>query len=111
MCLVSGEREVAPGVRMIPVPGHNRDMNIVTAQSGGRTFGFLSDLVPTAAHVIPTWVAAFDLFPIESIDNKFRWLGKAAAEEWVCGFGHDPETAFARVRMRDARFETAGEIA
>jgi glyoxylase-like metal-dependent hydrolase (beta-lactamase superfamily II) len=110
MCLVTGERQIAPGVRMVPVRGHNRDMNIVTAESGGRTFCFFSDLVPTAVHVNPTWVAAFDLFPVESIDNKFRWLGKAALEGWVCGFAHDPEIAFAGIQPHKDRFETTGEI-
>lgn len=110
MCLVTGEREIVPGVRMVPVRGHNRDMNIVTAESGGRTFCFLSDLVPTSVHVNPTWVAAFDLFPLDSIDNKFQWLGKAALEGWICGFGHDPEIAFAGIKPHKDRFETDGEI-
>ena len=37
-------------------PGHNRDMMVVTAESGGETFCFLSDLVPLAAHLQPTWI-------------------------------------------------------
>jgi glyoxylase-like metal-dependent hydrolase (beta-lactamase superfamily II) len=110
MCLVSGEHEVAPGIRMLPVRGHNRDMTVLAAESGGRRFCFLSDLVPTAVHVTPTWVAAFDLFPMESIDNKYRWLGDAAREGWFCGFAHDPETAFARVVPYKERFETADEV-
>jgi glyoxylase-like metal-dependent hydrolase (beta-lactamase superfamily II) len=98
MILVEEGREVVPGIRMRPVPGHNRDMCIVTAVSGGRTFCFWSDLVPTAAHTQPTWVAAFDLFPLEVIDNKLLWLATAAREDWVCGFGHEPVHAFARIR-------------
>ncbi len=98
MILVDEGREVVPGVRMRPVPGHNRDMCVVTAASEGRTFCFFSDLVPTAAHVQPTWVAAFDLFPLETIDNKARWLATAAREDWLCGFGHDPGQPFARIQ-------------
>jgi glyoxylase-like metal-dependent hydrolase (beta-lactamase superfamily II) len=78
-------------------PGHNRDMMVVTAESGGRTFCFFSDLVPTAAHVQPTWVAAFDLNPIETIDRKMRWLAAAAEGGWQCGFAHDAGLAFARI--------------
>ena len=36
MCLLDGDREVAPGIRMRRVPGHNRDMMIVTARVGRR---------------------------------------------------------------------------
>ena len=97
MRLVEDGFEPVPGVRLHNAPGHNRDMMVVTAVSQGETFCFLSDLVPTAAHLTPTWVAAFDLYPLESIENKHRWLGEAAAKGWYCGFGHDPQIAFTRV--------------
>jgi glyoxylase-like metal-dependent hydrolase (beta-lactamase superfamily II) len=108
MTLVEPGHEVVPGVRMQLAPGHNPNMCVVTVASGGRTFCFWADLVPTANHAQPTWVAAFDLDPIETIDQKTRWLGRAADEGWICGFGHDPEIGFARIE-RDARrgFRTA----
>jgi glyoxylase-like metal-dependent hydrolase (beta-lactamase superfamily II) len=102
MILVDGDYEVAPGVWMRRAPGHNRDMMVVTAESGGKTFCFFSDLVPTAAHVQPTWVAAFDLNPIETIDNKMRWLAAAVEGEWQCAFAHETKMAFARI-VSDAK--------
>jgi glyoxylase-like metal-dependent hydrolase (beta-lactamase superfamily II) len=102
MTLVEAGHEAAPGVRLRAAPGHNRDMAVVTVESGGQAFCFLSDLVPTAAHLPPTWVAAFDLFPLETIENKERWLGTAADEGFWCGFGHDPERPFARI-CRDGK--------
>jgi glyoxylase-like metal-dependent hydrolase (beta-lactamase superfamily II) len=102
MTLVDGDYEVAPGVRMRRAPGHNRDMMVVTAESGGKTFCFFSDLIPTAAHVQPTWVAAFDLNPIETIDNKLHWLAAAAEGEWRCAFAHETKMAFARI-VRDPK--------
>jgi hypothetical protein len=53
--------------------------------------------VPMAAHAQPTWVAAVDLFPLQSIETKQRWLSDAVKQDWVCGFGHDPNVAFARI--------------
>ena len=97
MILVDGDCEVVPGVRMCRAPGHNRDMMVVTAESGGRTFCFLSDLVPTAAHLQPTWVASFDLYPLETIETKFRWLSAAAEGNWQCAFAHDSEVGFTRI--------------
>ncbi len=97
MTLVEPGHEVIPGVHLRAAPGHNRDMAVVTTRSGDRTFCFLSDLVPTAAHLQPTWVAAFDLFPLETIQNKHLWLGAAADRDWWCGFSHDPERPFARI--------------
>ena len=111
MKLVGPDSEVVPGIRMQAAPGHNRDMMVITAESGGSTFCFLSDLVPTAAHLHPTWVAAFDLYPLESIENKTKWLGQAAGGGWHCGFGHDPEIAFARIATEKSSFRLHEAVA
>jgi glyoxylase-like metal-dependent hydrolase (beta-lactamase superfamily II) len=103
MVLTDFDHEVAPGVWMRRAPGHNPNMCVVMAESRGRTFCFWSDLVPTVNHTQPTWVAAFDLDPVESIDQKTRWLARAADEGWVCGFGHDPSVAFARIERDEKR--------
>ncbi len=95
MELLDEDREVAPGVKVHLAPGHNRDMLVLTASSGGRTFCFFSDLIPSAAHLTPSWVAAFDLFPLQAIENKIRWIERASRGNWVCGFGHDKDIAFA----------------
>ncbi len=97
LTLIEGDFEVAPGIWMRRAPGHNRDMMVVTAQSGGKTFCFFSDLIPTFAHVQPSWVAAFDLFPLQAIETKRKWLAAAAGEGWVCAFAHDAAVDFARI--------------
>ncbi|HEV2446697.1 MAG TPA: MBL fold metallo-hydrolase [Candidatus Sulfopaludibacter sp.] len=102
MTLVDPEYEVAPGVRMRHAPGHNRDMCVVTAESNGETFCFVSDLVPLAAQLPPTWVAGVDLYPVQNIETKTRVLTQAIEENWVCGFGHDPQVAFARLEWHQS---------
>jgi glyoxylase-like metal-dependent hydrolase (beta-lactamase superfamily II) len=97
MTLVAGDCEIVPGVWLRRAPGHNRDMCVVTAQSAGRTFCFLSDLVPTANHLQPTWLAAFDLYPLETISQKEKWLAAAVEGGWICGFAHETKLEFARV--------------
>lgn len=97
MTLVDDDHEATPGVWMRRAPGHNRDMMVITAESRGQTFCFLSDLVPSAAHLQPSWVTALDLYPLESIENKIRWLTRASQDDWLCGFGHDTEIDFARI--------------
>ena len=108
MQLLDEDAEIAPGISMALAPGHNRDMVVVTATSAGRTFCFFSDLVPTAAHATPSWVAAFDLFPLQVIDTKIRWLEEAARGNWLCGFAHDPEVGFARIEKTAQGFSAAG---
>jgi glyoxylase-like metal-dependent hydrolase (beta-lactamase superfamily II) len=107
MKLLDEDREIVPGVRVQLAPGHNRDMMVVTAASRGETFCFFSDLVPTSLHVTPTWVPAFDLFPLQTIDTRTRLLTRAAEEHWICGWGHDPDNAFSRVELSKGKFSPA----
>ena len=97
MALVDDGHEVVHGVRMHSAPGHNRDMMVVTAESRGRTFVFLSDLVPSTSHLQPTWVMGFDLYPLDTIATRTLWLTRAVEGDWLCGFAHDHEVAFARL--------------
>ena len=106
MTLVEDGHEVVPGITMHRAPGHNRDMMVITAESRGQTFCFLSDMAPTAAHLQPTWLPAFDLYPLESIDTKMHWLAKAVDENWLCGFAHDTAIAFTTI-ARDPKTKFA----
>ncbi len=105
--LLDGDAELAPGIRVQVTPGHNRDMMVVLVKAGGETWCHLADLAPYAAHVTPTWVAAFDLFPMESIQSKNELFARAAKENWWCSFGHDPKVGFARIVSRDGKFSIA----
>src|SRR5580693_1417806 len=104
MHLIDGDVEVAPGIRVQVTPGHNRDMMVVLVKSGDATWCHLADLAPYAAHITPTWVAAFDLFPMETIASKNELFARSAAEGWWCSFGHDPKVSFARIASRDGKF-------
>lgn len=90
--------EPAPGIRAVRVPGHNRDMCIVRLDGGGRDQAvYWADLVPTTAHVAYPWIMGFDLYPMQTLENKKTWLPRASEEEWLCIFEHDPETCLARL--------------
>jgi glyoxylase-like metal-dependent hydrolase (beta-lactamase superfamily II) len=111
MTLVDDDCEVAPGIRMRRAPGHNRDMCVITVASGGETFCFFSDLVPTAAHTQPTWMLSFDLYPLQTIENKHLWMGAAADRNWICGFSHEVEMNFARIRRHPKTHFAAEAVA
>lgn len=91
--------EPMTGIQAIRTPGHNHDMCIVRIDGGapGAQAAYWADLVPTVAHVPYPWVMGYDLYPLQTLDNKLRWLPQAAAGNWLCLFEHDADTPWARL--------------
>jgi glyoxylase-like metal-dependent hydrolase (beta-lactamase superfamily II) len=92
----------AAGVEAVRAAGHNRDMCIVLldgsdGDDGGDRAVFWADLVPTASHLPYPWIMGYDLYPVTTLENKKRWLPRAAEEGWLCFFEHDPVVPMARL--------------
>ena len=99
--LIDGDREITKGVSVFRAPGHNRDIQLVKIESGGRTAVVLSDIIPTAAHLKYPWIAGYDLFPLETLRIKKEIVEKAAAGGWLLFFFHDPQVKAGHVRLED----------
>jgi len=108
--LVDGDLDLGGGLSLRLAPGHTPGMQVVLARGAGETLAFLADLVPTAAHVRPAWIMAFDLEPLASLATKKRMLAQALDRGWRLVFQHDPRTdlgvleeAGGRLRVRPWR--------
>jgi len=95
MTLLKGDQEIVPGISVKVFPGHTRHMHAVILNSGGKTACYISDLIPTSWHLDLTWVMAFDLFPLETIESRKRYYGNAIPENWLTMFTHDPNMPWA----------------
>jgi glyoxylase-like metal-dependent hydrolase (beta-lactamase superfamily II) len=101
MTLVEGTKEIVPGIWVEPMPGHTRTMQAIIIQSRGETACYISDLMPTTAHLDVTWVMAYDLFPLETIENKKKYYERALPGKWLTLFTHDPTTPWARIEKTE----------
>jgi glyoxylase-like metal-dependent hydrolase (beta-lactamase superfamily II) len=97
MELLQGDREIAPGVSVKLFPGHTANMQAVIVTSGGKTACYISDLIPTSAHIDLTWVMAFDLFPLQTIESRKAYYARAVKDKWLTVFTHDPVTPWAYI--------------
>ena len=95
---VDGEREIVPGVRAIPTPGHTPFHQGVLIESDGERAFYLADLVPTQAHLPLPWIMGYDVEPLVTLETKRRILARATAEEWLVVFEHDASTAWGYVQ-------------
>jgi glyoxylase-like metal-dependent hydrolase (beta-lactamase superfamily II) len=108
MILLDGAVEIMPGIRVEPFPGHTRTMQAVIMESRGETACYISDLIPTSAHLDITWCMAYDLFPLETIENRKRYYSRAVPEKWLTIFTHDHVTPWAYVGAQGGKMVVAG---
>jgi glyoxylase-like metal-dependent hydrolase (beta-lactamase superfamily II) len=97
MKLQRGDQEIVPGISLAVFPGHTKDMQAVVIRSAGRTACYISDLIPTSAHLDLNWVMGFDLYPLETIESRKRYYAQAIPEKWLTVFTHDPNLPWAYV--------------
>ena len=97
MKLLRGDQEIVPGVSVKVFPGHTETMQAIILQSGGKTACYISDLIPTTAHLDLTWGMAFDLLPVQTIESKKKYYARAIPEKWLTMFTHDPQVPWCYV--------------
>ena len=97
MTLLKGGEEIVPGISVKTFPGHTAHMQAVIVESGGRIACYISDLIPTMAHIDLTWGMAFDLYPLETIESKKQYYARAVPEKWLTVFTHDARQPWAYV--------------
>jgi glyoxylase-like metal-dependent hydrolase (beta-lactamase superfamily II) len=102
MTLVEGHQmAICPGVRVEVFPGHTAQMMAVHIESGTEHACYISDLIPTSAHLDTTWVMGYDLDPLETIAQRKRFYERAIPEKWLVLFTHDHRTPMARIGLNE----------
>ncbi|QNI31290.1 MBL fold metallo-hydrolase [Alloacidobacterium dinghuense] len=94
-------REIVPGISVEGFPGHTSQLMAVHLESGGKRACYISDLIPTSAHLDITWVMGYDLDPLTCIEERKRFYARAIPEEWLVLFTHDHHTPFGYVALND----------
>jgi glyoxylase-like metal-dependent hydrolase (beta-lactamase superfamily II) len=97
MTLLKGGEEIWPGISVKTFPGHTAHMQAVLVTSGGKTACYISDLIPTSAHLDLSWGMSYDLYPLQTIDSKKKYYAEAIPEKWLTVFTHDPVTPWGYV--------------
>ncbi|HLW85013.1 MAG TPA: MBL fold metallo-hydrolase [Candidatus Sulfotelmatobacter sp.] len=97
MTLLKGGEEIVHGISVKTFPGHTAHMQAVIVQSAGDTACYISDLIPTTAHIDITWGMGFDLYPLQTIESKKRYYAQAIPERWLTVFTHDAKVPWAYV--------------
>jgi glyoxylase-like metal-dependent hydrolase (beta-lactamase superfamily II) len=107
---VEGEVEVAPGVRVVPTPGHTPGHQSVVIDGGdGEEAIFLGDVVPTSLHVKLPFIMAYDLDVEGTLASKKRLFERAIARRSLVLWGHDRAHG-GRLALDDRRQPAVAEM-
>jgi len=102
---ISGDSEILPGISTVRIPGHNADIQAIKISGNGKTIFFVADLFPTRHHLALPWIMAYDLYPLQTLETKRKWLQTIVQEHWIVIFGHDPDIAAATLHERENAIE------
>jgi hypothetical protein len=47
---------------------------------------------------------SYDLYPLQTMENKKKWLAEAAHGNWLCVFCHDADTPTGYIREREGKY-------
>ncbi|RIV19355.1 MBL fold metallo-hydrolase [Fibrisoma montanum] len=88
-------------VALVYVDGHTEKMTLPIIHVKGRLVAYVADLIPSSAHVPLPYVMSYDVRPLLTMDEKAQLLKRAADEDWILVFEHDPVIEAATVEHTD----------
>jgi glyoxylase-like metal-dependent hydrolase (beta-lactamase superfamily II) len=89
------------GFRIQYVYGHTDAMMLPLISYKGTSLLFCADLLPSIHHIPMPWVMAYDMRPLQTMNEKKTLLTEAAANNWVLYFEHDPITECCTVQQTE----------
>lgn len=107
--LIDGETRLFPRISVRCVHGHTEAQQIVHIADGQTTLVYVADLLPTSAHLGAAWTMAFDIRPLQTIEEKKKFLGEAENKEWNLFFEHDPHVEVGNLRRTERGFEVVND--
>lgn len=99
--LLDGDAELLPGLWVRHTGGHTAGHQMVYVESGGQKVACFGDIIPTADHLPPTYITAIDLYPMDTLAAKRRWLPIAEQENWLLVFGHGVSSVSGRLTRNE----------
>ena len=101
--MVDDDQTIMPGVKVKRTGGHTAHHQMIMIESNGQRAAFPADLMPTSAHLSPAWIAAVDLFPMETLAAKRAFVDEAAVHRTLVFFDHDPFMHAASIVVQNGR--------
>jgi len=88
-------------IRLRYCNGHTDSMMLPQVKYNNTSILFCADLIPSVAHISMPWVMAYDMRPLDTLNEKRRLLTEAVTNNWVLFFEHDPVNECCTLQQTD----------
>jgi glyoxylase-like metal-dependent hydrolase (beta-lactamase superfamily II) len=93
--------DLFPGFSVYWANGHTESQMIPVIDYKDTQVIFCADVAPSAAHIRPSWVMAYDIRPLDSMKEREFIMNRAAEKKQILFFEHDPVNECAMLKMTD----------
>ncbi len=90
-----------PNIDVLFVDGHTESQMIPHIHYKGKTLVFMADLLPSTGHIPLPYVMGYDTRPLLTLDEKGKFLNRAAEEEFVLFLEHDSVNELCTLKNTD----------
>jgi len=101
LCWVDLDRSSWDIFDIITVDGHTEKQMLPKINYKGYTLIFMADLLPSTGHIPLPYVMAYDTRPLITMREKGVFLQKAAEEQYILYFEHDPNIECCTVQQTE----------
>jgi glyoxylase-like metal-dependent hydrolase (beta-lactamase superfamily II) len=88
--LICQPSTILPELSFRFVSGHTEAMMLPQLIYKGKTIVYMADLLPSIAHIPISYVMAYDMFPLTTLNEKRSFLTEALQNDYILFFEHDP---------------------
>ena len=99
--MLNKEDEIFPGFNTIFVNGHTEAMMLPVIHYKEHTIVYMADLIPSSGHIPISYVMAYDVRPLITIEEKEVFLNIAVENNYILFFEHDPKIEACSLRMTE----------
>ena len=86
---IEEDTELYPGVELRLHNGHTIGLLIPVIKANKATVVYAGDLIPSTANIPPIYLSAYDIYPMDAIDEKVKILKEITETNYVVIFQND----------------------
>ncbi len=102
---IGEDLKISENIDVILANGHTEMMMCPRIQFKDQTLIFCADMIPSAGHIPPHYVMAYDIRPLESMRESHAFLQEAVERNYTLFFEHDLHLECGTVQQTERGFK------